>query len=140
MSRVTGSPQLTGPGAEWKTTNFPDTGFTEYSEYNLNCCHVLTRSVPLRGRSKMPYKKLFSLSGEEEDGLAGSTSSGLQMKRHSTPATLMWMDQHYHLAEVSGIILRETLHTRLTHGDGPALTSIKSFLYPLNHRIINDRI
>jgi hypothetical protein len=26
------------------------------------------------------------------------------MKRHSTPATLMWMDQHYHLAEVNHIV------------------------------------
>jgi hypothetical protein len=38
--------------------------------------------------------------GGEEEGL-GSGPMGLQMKRHSTPATLMWMDQHYHLAEVT---------------------------------------
>ena len=33
---------------------------------------------------------------------------GLQMKRHSTPATLMWMDQHYHLAEVNHIVYTKT--------------------------------
>ncbi len=31
--RVTGSPQLQASAPEWKTTPYPETGFTEYSEY-----------------------------------------------------------------------------------------------------------
>ena len=46
----------------------------------------------------------------EEDEMVGVSAPPLglqQMKRHSTPATLMWMDQHYHLAEVT----HTTVHT-----------------------------